>query len=1511
MVTATTVSFSGLSLTGADAGNYTLTAHTDDTAARITARTVGLTANKVYDGTTDLAGHVTVTTGVTGETLSYSGATASSARVATSNKFIQDITFGDAAAGSVGLASNYQLPTLDAANAPVTISAKSLTLSLTNTGVTKVYDGTTNAPVGFTPSWTVSGLVSGDTAADFDFTAAAYNDANVSAATTLTLSGLTVASVTGNKGSQTSDYALVSNSESVGATISKANLTVRANDDAHFFTQSVTGTAAFNGVSYSGFVNGETSSVLSGSATVMREGSQTDAGTYLGVLAPVTSGLTTANYNFTAVNGDYTIVPAGQLLVKVQNASTIYGTDPSYTITSAQYLDSDNSTIATISTTGSGNSFAADGATFSLTPKAVLTSTADRFRAGSYQLGASVTSGNSGNFSNTITVVGALEVATKGLTASASGGVSKVYDGTTSMSGVTLGLATLETNGAVTDAVTVNGLGAFGSRNVGVNIPYTISGLTLSGNDAGNYHLSSGGSFSGTGEITRANASVSATVTNLTYNGQTQNQGAPTSSGFVVGDAITITGVASGRNAGSYASALQVSGDDADNYNITITNNNLVIDKANLTLSAVTDTKTYDATTASGQAVTVTGLQVGDAVTGMVQSFDSQNSGNRTLSVNAGFTVSDGNSGLNYNVITHTASGTIDKANLTLSGTRVYDGGRSFAGQYLTATGVNGETFAVTGSGDASNLVSKNVADNPAGTLLFTVTGLALGNSTNGGLAGNYNDLSTTGSSVSLSKASATVSATATNVTYNGATQNQTAATSSGFFAGDAVVIGGEASGKNAGSYTSNLTVGGADADNYDVSITNADLVISKAALTVTGNSLSTTYNSTSQSVSGFAVSGLLGSDQVSDLSGISASGASARNVGSYANTVTVTDQANYTVTGVAGSLEIARASATVSATATNVTYNGATQNQTAATSSGFFAGDAVVIGGEASGKNAGSYTSNLTVGGADADNYDVSITNADLVIGKASATVTAINATKTYDAQPYSGGAGVIYSGLVAGETEAVLSGTLSYSGTAQGAVNVGSYTITPGGLSSVNYHLTFMNGSLLINPAGLSAIVGSLTGTVSKVYDGNNSATLVSSNFVLNGWLGNDGAVISQVSGAYDSVNAGTGKTVTVNLSASDFTPTGSTVLSNYSLPTSISGAVGVITPATLEISGISASDKVYDGNTSVVLNTTAAVKSGLIHGDAVDLVANGFFADKNVGVGKVVSITGLMLSGASAGNYQIGPSSLSTTANISPATLQVTNAIANDKTFDGTNTATVIDGRIAPISGDVVFLSAPNATFADAAVGVNKPVSTLYTLTGTDAGNYTLVQPSGLTASINAAPAPAPEPTPVVSQLIVTPSAPVTVVPTPQTLVTVTPSSSPSVPSPVGSAPISVDVSGVVKPLEPKTSAGTGVQDNVNFVAVKSFDVVKIAPGIAFSLTLPEDTFIHSLRSTPLQISAKAADGGALPDWIDFSPTERRFTGTPPRGVTTLQVVVEATDSNGNQVSTSLTLQFGETS
>ncbi|MBU3557060.1 autotransporter-associated beta strand repeat-containing protein, partial [Polynucleobacter sp. Ross1-W9] len=138
------------SISGTDAANYNLVQQTGVTG-NITPKTITISDVQVYSGSNGLT-NVTIATGVAGETLTYSAATANSGHVAdnTSN-YISAITLGNqsgATASAGGLVSNYQLPSLTVRSASNTVNISAATVTLATTGnVTKTYDGTANATV--------------------------------------------------------------------------------------------------------------------------------------------------------------------------------------------------------------------------------------------------------------------------------------------------------------------------------------------------------------------------------------------------------------------------------------------------------------------------------------------------------------------------------------------------------------------------------------------------------------------------------------------------------------------------------------------------------------------------------------------------------------------------------------------------------------------------------------------------------------------------------------------------------------------------------------------------------------------------------------------------------------------------------------------------------------------------------------------------------------------------------------------------------------------------------------------------------------------------------------------------------------------------------------------------------------------------------------------------------------------------------------------------------------------
>ena len=99
--------------------------------------------------------------------------------------------------------------------------------------------------------------------------------------------------------------------------------------------------------------------------------------------------------------------------------------------------------------------------------------------------------------------------------------------------------------------------------------------------------------------------------------------------------------------------------------------------------------------------------------------------------------------------------------------------------------------------------------------------------------------------------------------------------------------------------------------------------------------------------------------------------------------------------------------------------------------------------------------------------------------------------------------------------------------------------------------------------------------------------------------------------------------------------------------------------IKPRGMEISGITANKKVYDGTKNAELDYSKVVFARLIEGDALTVSAEGTFADSNAAKGKTVTITNLVLGGRSASNYVLTADGqqAGTIADINPKRITVT--------------------------------------------------------------------------------------------------------------------------------------------------------------------------------------------------------------------------------------------------------------
>jgi hypothetical protein len=331
------------------------------------------------------------------------------------------------------------------------------------------------------------------------------------------------------------------------------------------------------------------------------------------------------------------------------------------------------------------------------------------------------------------------------------------------------------------------------------------------------------------------------------------------------------------------------------------------------------------------------------------------------------------------------------------------------------------------------------------------------------------------------------------------------------------------------------------------------------------------------------------------------------------------------------------------------------------------------------------------------------------------------------------------IYSGLPQGPATATVSagdGSVSYSYSVTDSTtyatsstppaNAGTYQVVATVVENGNYAgATSEPYIFTINKRELTVID---VVAQDKVYDKTTQASVSVGS--LSGVVGSDDVSVN-ASANFDNAQVGNNKTITVSYSLQG------TKAANYMAPAGgVLTSAGEITLRPLTITGsFDAIDKVYNRTSSASINNVKLQLVSVIPGDDVTLKAIASFADKLVGNSKPVALTSSILEGADSGNYMLTFTSAPTTsADITPKALTVTGAMAQDKTYDGTPGATItVSALNGVISGDDVTLDALVGTFAQSDAGNGIPVTPALTLKGTDAANYALTQPSGLTASV----------------------------------------------------------------------------------------------------------------------------------------------------------------------------------
>ncbi len=1339
--TGKAVTVSGYTLSGTDAGNYSLVQPTGVTA-NITPLTLNVTgataASKTYDALRTVAISGGVISAISGDTVVLS----------TTNRagLFSDKNVGN---GKTVTVSGYAISGTDAGNyalvqpTSVTADIAALTLNITSaTAANKTYD----ALLGATISGGAISIIAGDTVTlDTTNRAGVFTDKNVGTGKAVTVSGYTLT------GADAANYALA---QPTGLTADITHLALN-----------VTGATAANktyDAQLGATISGGAISIIAGDTVTL------DTTNRAGVFADKNVGsgksVTVSGY---AISG----ADAANYALAQPTGLTADITHLALNVTGATAANKTYDALLAAAVSGGAIS-AVVGDTVNLVSSGRVGVFADKNVGNGKAVtvsGYTLSGADAGNYSLVQPTGVTANITAWTLNVTGATAANKTYDAllTAAISGG--GISVISGDTVTLDAT--NRAGVFADKNVGTGKAVTVTGYTISGADAANYALAQPTGV--TANITPLTLNVTgATAANKTYDALLTAAISGGAISVISGDTVNLVsagraGVFADKHVGSgktvTVSGYTITGTDAGNYAL-VQPTGVTADITQLTLNvtgAIAANKAYDALLAaaiSGGAISVISGDTVDLVsTGRAGVFADKNVGNGKAVTVSGYTLSGADAG-NYALVQPTGlTAGITALTLNVTGAtaanKVYDAllTATISGGAISA--IAGDAVTLVGSGRAGVFTDKNVATGKS----VTVTGYSL----TGADAGNYALVQPTGVSADITALTLNVTgATAADKTYDALLAAAISGGAISVISGDTVTLvssgrAGVFADKNVANgksvTVSGYTITGTDAANYTlVQPTGISADITPLALNVTGaTAASKTYDALRTAViSGGVISAISGDTVI--LSTIQRAGLFAdKNVGTT-KAVTISgyaisgaDAANYALTQPTGvTADITALTLNVTgATAANKTYDALLAAAISGGAISIIAGDTLTLdttnrAGAFTDKNVGTgkavTVSGYTLTGTDAGNYALvqpAGVTADITLLTLNVTG-ATAANKTYDAllaATISGGAISVISGDTVTLVSSGRTGVFADKNVANGkSVAVSGYTIT--GTDAANYSL--------VQPTGITADITALTLNVTgatashKTYDALVVAAISGGTISV---ISGDTVVLDTTNraGVFADKNVGTGKSVTV----SGYTISGAAA-ANYALaqPT---GVTADITPLTLNVTGATAASKTYDALLGAVVSGGAITA---IAGDAVTLDTTnraGAFADKNVAIGKAVTVSGYTLSGTDAGNYSlVQPTGLA--ADITALTLNVTGATAANKTYDALLGAVISGGAISVIAGDAVTLVSTNRAglFADKNVANGKSVTvTGYSLTGTDAANYSLVQPTSVTADITA--------------------------------------------------------------------------------------------------------------------------------------------------------------------------------
>ena len=473
------------------------------------------------------------------------------------------------------------------------------------------------------------------------------------------------------------------------------------------------------------------------------------------------------------------------------------------------------------------------------------------------------------------------------------------------------------------------------------------------------------------------------------------------------------------------------------------------------------------------------------------------------------------------------------------------------------------------------------------------------------------------------------------------------------------------------------------------------------------------------------------------------------KNVGKYTIRITTAETDTFKAASSTMEFEVQPREVTISdVKVADKTYDGTT-NATitnAGTLSVNYDGDnlAIVIGKAAyDNKNVGadkavSFTG-FELSGSAAGNYKLiaqpASTTADITVKEITINGATVEGSKVYDGTSE---AKITNAGTLSdnydGENLTIAAGSAAYDNKNVGTGKTVAFTgFALAGDAAANYKLIAQPTDTTADITVKEIAINGAAVEASRIYNGTTDAKITNAGTPS---VNYDGENLKVAAGkaAYDNKTVGKGKAVMFTGFALE-----GDAAANYKLTAQPEAVTADITVKEVKIVDTAVeTSKIYDGSTDAKI-TEKGVFDGLINGDKVDIVTGkAAYDDKNVGNGKTVAFYDFALSGDDAANYVLAAQPASTTASISAKELTIADLKVKDKQYDGKNTA-AIDGTptlVGVVDGDVLTLINGVPTFDSVKIGKNIAISfTAFTLSGDSVtvGNYTLTQPTGITANI----------------------------------------------------------------------------------------------------------------------------------------------------------------------------------